>query len=246
MPTWRRIYYINSRDRATYFPNNSNSNFQVILPDTTPSGPAKFRLFNISIPFTFYNVPSGRNAIVFNEGSGALTATITAGNYTIGSLVSAMKTALDSAGGDTYTCSYDYETGKITIASSGTFSLDHDETTIAPIIGLSQDKSSGASHVMDNHYNLLYGIQFLHLESNVLSSAPTWNTHTNSQTNEILRIMNRWEPQDIIYLELDNYLPLDINLPINAVDFTLRDELGNIVDLNGADMGFTFILEKEY
>jgi hypothetical protein len=38
---------------------------------------------------------------------------------------------------------------------------------------------------------------------------------------------------------------MDINLPINAIDFSLRDELGNLLDLNGADLGITFLMEKE-
>lgn len=68
------------------------------------------------------DVDSTNNEINFNEGAGGLTATVATGQYTLTALASAIKTALDSAGGLTYTVSVNSE-NKITISTTANFSI---------------------------------------------------------------------------------------------------------------------------
>lgn len=76
---------------------------------------------------TFYyghNVTGDNQNINFDEGSGELTATVAVGSYTLTDFVTAVQTALNSAGTYTYTVSVDRSTRIITISSSsGNFSL---------------------------------------------------------------------------------------------------------------------------
>lgn len=77
----------------------------------------EFKTFNIDIDAT-------RNIINFKEGTGSeLTATITTGTYTLATLVTEIKTQMDTAGSFTYTVTVDND-DKITISTTdGRFSL---------------------------------------------------------------------------------------------------------------------------
>lgn len=80
-------------------------------------------------PNLLYPIRANRNKVVFNEGAGNLTATIAEGYYNSSNFPTALKTALDAAGLDTYTVTISSTTGKITIASTGNFSLDFSDTS---------------------------------------------------------------------------------------------------------------------
>ena len=61
--------------------------------------------------------------IDFDEGGGELSASVVAGIYNANSLCTAIKTAMEAVGANTYTVTYDDLTKKFTIAGSGSFSL---------------------------------------------------------------------------------------------------------------------------
>lgn len=81
-----------------------------------------YRIKNAVIPSSFYTIDSRNNKFYFNEtstSSTTRTATITTGYYTSSTILTALKTALDSAGSaNTYTITYSSTTNKITITSS--------------------------------------------------------------------------------------------------------------------------------
>jgi hypothetical protein len=92
------------------------------------------------------DVDATNNKIDFSEGAGELTATVASNNYTLAALATAIKTAMDSAGG-TYTVTYDSDTQKLTIASASTFSLlvstgTNAATSLYPHIGFTDDEDS--------------------------------------------------------------------------------------------------------
>lgn len=74
---------------------------------------------------TFYNVDSTNNKIYFNENSSNKTATITPGYYTVSTITTAVKSALDTASGgyNTFTVSIDSATKKMTFSASNNFSF---------------------------------------------------------------------------------------------------------------------------
>lgn len=69
-----------------------------------------------------YTVTAGSNdGIRFDPGTGAVTATLTAGAYTGAQLTAQIKTALEAvSGGTTYTVSFDESTGKFGLTNDGT------------------------------------------------------------------------------------------------------------------------------
>lgn len=76
------------------------------------------------MPNLIYPIRSGRNTLSFNEGGGNLTAVIPDGYYDATSFPAALKSAMQLVGADIYTITISSTTNKITIASTGTFSLN--------------------------------------------------------------------------------------------------------------------------
>jgi hypothetical protein len=64
-------------------------------------------------------INSSNNKIDFNEGSGALAATLTSGAYSPTSLCAEIKTQMEAAGSETYTVTFNSLTRKFTIAHGG-------------------------------------------------------------------------------------------------------------------------------
>jgi len=60
----------------------------------------------------------------FDDGGGEFNASLTAGKYSVSQLETEIKTQMEVVGGETYTVTYSYSTGKWTISSSGgTFNI---------------------------------------------------------------------------------------------------------------------------
>jgi len=68
-------------------------------------------------------VTTSNGYINFDEGGGELSAQVTAGTYTLSTILTAIKTAMDSTGGLVYTVTVDRDTRLISIASTATFDL---------------------------------------------------------------------------------------------------------------------------
>ena len=99
--------------------------------------------------------------IDFDEGAGPLVATVAPATYTTAaSLAIAVKTALEVAGGDIYTVSYDdtpYGTQRFTISSDGSVSLDinwasgpNTLTSIKADLGYTADDTGAFSYTADD------------------------------------------------------------------------------------------------
>jgi hypothetical protein len=159
---------VDSKDRN--YTNYPNPNYYIVDLDQTYKDVVSIELISSIVPKSQYIINSNNNTIYFNEGGSDLTATITEGNYTISTLLAALKSSMDTVGGLTYTLTNDTLTNKITISATGTFSLLFDggeenyldgtrtvykENSIGPIIGFPRSDLSGAStYTAPNQYNL--------------------------------------------------------------------------------------------
>ena len=89
---------------------------------TFPVNVKSFKVLSFNIPFAWYPINSRNNAIVFSEsaGGGNVTATLTAGHYTVSQLLTELETRLNAASANTltYTASVNTNTNLITITVS--------------------------------------------------------------------------------------------------------------------------------
>lgn len=95
--------------------------------------------------YGFRVIASENDKIDFDEGASELTATLTAGTYSVRGLATHIKAQMESAGALTYTIKYSTKTGKYTISGSSTFSLlpysgSNWDRTAYPTLGFDADE----------------------------------------------------------------------------------------------------------
>ncbi len=105
--------------------------------------------------------------IDFNEGDGALVATMNIGSYTLKEFYKEVERALNAAGSLTYTVTLDRDTRLITISASGDFDLLiasglHLGTSILGVIGFTgADLTAAGTYTADTPAGTSYSPQFI-------------------------------------------------------------------------------------
>ena len=227
--------YLNSKDSFI----GTSANF---LVDFEKSG-VEFSDSQVAIgldyaifPNLIYPIRSnGRNTLVFNEGGGNLTATITEGNYDSTAFCTALKTAMEAVGGDTYTITVSSTTNKITIASTGTFSMNFTLSGgyMWKILGFPYDTttSTAGSHTGTMPIRL-DGDEYYVLMLENLSSP---NASSSFSTRGILDII----PMNGAYGDVIYYKGNEKNnLVLGTVD-QLKQVRVRLVDYDGFDLPIT-------
>jgi len=98
-------------------------NADAVLGTVFGGGKANIKLIYTAGYDEFQIIDDTNDRIDFQESDGGsvLTANLEGGIYTSLSLATHIATQMDSAGGDTYTVTYNYQTSKFTIASDGSY-----------------------------------------------------------------------------------------------------------------------------
>lgn len=143
--------FLNSNDRL-YYSSSSPSNFTVLI-NTALSEMPKSHVSLESI--TFYNleygINSNNNTLTFQENGVAvdIPITISPGNYSDSTFTAALKTAMDAAGANTYTVTYNSTTSKLTISTTipDTFKLV--SGTMLDYLGFEVSTSFQTAHTGD-------------------------------------------------------------------------------------------------
>lgn len=120
--------FVNSEDRL-YKSSSSPADFQIAINSTLADTPrSSLSVESVSFFNLEYGINSANNVLTFRENSDDITtytATITPGNYSASEFISALKTAMDAVGANTYTVIYNDINGKvnITVLLPNTFKL---------------------------------------------------------------------------------------------------------------------------
>lgn len=209
---------------------------------------------SIQLPFGFYAVNSTNNVLKFN--SNAISVTVTPGNYNTSTLAIELKSKIDTAFGDTNTTiTFSTTTYKLTIARTTPFVVDAEvdvpSSTFAKLIGFYVSSTSGNSATGDGVINIS-GPNYIVVESAFLTKAIQHRTNYSSSlySNVLATVPVVVSPGDIITLDNQLLLPVRLNYKFNIettdiIDIVLKDDVGNILDLNKADIAIhlTFISE---
>lgn len=216
----------------------SDSDFYVPLNGTFREEFSQMALVNCVMTATYYNVDSSNNTFNFQEDSGsAVSATLTAGNYTITDMLSSLKTAMEAVSPNTrtYTLTVSGITNLLTITgSAGTFSV---LTTggLNLMLGFSRSTASG-QHLANTGtriYNLCrYG--FLNLTCSV-TKGDTFNTIVGNRQD----ILSYIPVSEASFGDVWSFRPqslnwIDVKAPsVDRLEIKLVDDSNNVVDLNG-------------
>lgn len=213
------------------------------------------RLENIQLPKSYYDINSTNNVFQVIETDGVtphtVTITISPGNYTITELLTELESGLDTNTQDAndYTLSYDDVTNKVTVRYDGGTSTSVTIDTIAngstlnQVIGFGKadtDNITGG----DNTTVLADGVDSVapncvNMRVNpyiVVETSITSRNHYNEdeQINIGARVPLLIDRNEYQYYEnTEGHLTMLNNKgPISEISLTLRDEYGNVVDLN--------------
>jgi len=224
--------YINSISRE----NGTVNNFTVQLPKPIKDVEC-ILVKSVEIPFSFFVITTARNTFKFFNTATTYTVTITPGNYSSSELVTELQTKMNAAfPGNTVT--FSNITNKLTFANASPIKLVYAGNTIAPIIGLSADTSSGTSVTCQNVLDLT-GTNHIYVMSDIVDSAQNIPYCDSNKRGILHRVVNDQGPGAIIIDKAQAYLASEyyFNSQFILSTFNLRlvDENFVDLDLNGLD-----------
>ena len=242
------------RDRGTIEEPSFSLTHQIKFSQS-PTKQYFMRLENILIPKSFYDIDSTNNTFIIQESS-ANTAVIPEGNYTITELLTELETQLDTNtnDGNDFTLSYDDITNKVTISfvAGGTATIDSiaNGSTLNDLLGFGKS-SFGLD---DNQIVLADGVDseatyavdldtksYVQVETNI-TSANYYDPGIQKHIGAIVPInVDRNEKQYQENTEA-HLTQLNNKGPITSVNFKLKDENDNIIDLNGVEWSCTMAI----
>lgn len=225
-------YFISSFDKQS---SQTDNNFSV-RPHRYNDIRA-IELKNMLIPYTFYNVNSTNNIItIFKTGDTQnRDITLTPGNYNIADFLVQLKTQLDLSAGppQIYTCTYNTNTYKITIAQNSSTFVIFASSSIKHLLGLGTTNTvSAISHTMQHVFDLSY-TNIIKVFSNALTKFDSKFSSSNVGDSNILTVIpihNALFGENIEYQFRTYYIDTH-SMNEEEIDIRLADKYGN--DLGG-------------
>lgn len=208
----------------------------------------KIKVANAVVPVSYYNVNSNNNTFSWEEdaGGGAITSTLTAGNYTSTTFATELKTQMDADTNNaaTYTVTISAATNKMTISAAANFSIS--VANSSKLTGFSSASASATSHIGADVVNLA-GPNQLYLRSNVATRIETDAVIKNDKIfNNVLAIVPiNVNTFDVVYKSFDYTQYFDADIDIQDIDFYFTDDQDTQIDFNGAPFSLSLQLFRE-
>lgn len=236
MSQTNHYYFISSFDKVNSF--QTDNNFSV-LPHKY-NNIRSLELKNILIPYTFYNVNSTNNVLtIFKTGDTQnRDVTLTPGNYNITDFLVQLKTQLDSSAGpvQTYTCTYNVNTYKITIVQNSSTFIIFATSTLKHLLGLGTSNTvASITQTMPNVFDLSY-TNIIKVFSNALTKFDSKFSSSNVNDSGILTVIpihNVLFGENIDYQFRTYYIDIH-SMNEENIDIRLADKYGNSL---GGDTG---------
>ena len=143
-PSKENHIFLNSSDAGT----DGNGDYTFTFKDTLTKC-RTIQLVGYNFPYSWYNIQSTSNTLKFTENSGStITTTIPIGAYSAYPFLSAIQTAINSAGSQAYTVTLNTVSNCITISTSGNKSFTIlFSSTLAPALGMTANISSSSKSI---------------------------------------------------------------------------------------------------
>jgi len=191
-------------------------------------------LVNAQIPRSYYTVNDTNNLLVLSTGS----YTLINGNYN----ATTFNTMVSSLIGASFTMSFSTSTGKYTLSKTGGFSI-LESTTCYKLLGIAKS----TTYTTTSSLTMPYLCNFLGPNRIKIKSSVFKTENLDSSVNghgELLETIavNASQYSLITYENIVGFKNTVANTDINFIDITLTDELDNILDFNGVDVGLNLFL----
>lgn len=232
---------VNSRLRDSGTENNFSYTLRWPVSD-----PISYAVESVQLYNTAYTINNYNNKLYWTDSTPtAHTTTLTNGNYTVSSLASHIETLMNAAntGSGTFTVTSNTNTGKITITNSSVnFSLTfgtNTENSVSSTIGFNNaNKTSSQTYT---------GEKIVKLNTKYYSIYGDIGSQNSYSADELVNII-AYVPNNVNFGDMINYqseLAKSFKITekeISRMKFYIKDDMGNIVDLNGVDWSMNIIV----
>jgi len=195
-------------------------------------------LEHFTIPITTYNIDIYHNILNYRVNSINYSLIITAGNYSIDTLITYLNSNLTNL-----TATYSSSTYKITFTSSYSFQLLSTSTALT-ILGFNDNttyNSVSNSLTSPNTFDLS-GVNSILILTNFITRNLDSRTQKNSNYLKIIPV-NVSNGNILSYVSTTNRQVKIYDNHINFIAIQLQDENRNILQLNGSTWDMTLIVE---
>jgi hypothetical protein len=232
------LLILNTDNSYTNEPHNAGFNLSNYSESNFFS---KIALKSVTLPNLVYPVNSNNNSVVFEEDGSAtdFTATLTPGAYSASELATEVKTRMDAAGANTYTVTYDTNTYKYVITTSGTSLRFTSDTTASKVIGVDTSVTTFAASVTSAYPLRLDGSQYLDL----IVSLPSSNI-TSDNKPIFQRIPLTASFGEVLFWQAYTLIPIPFRAQnVISLDIRLLDDAGNSFEMPAnSSIQYTFML----
>lgn len=232
----KQFIQISSKYRTNQ--NDDTHDCKIELPQIMREG--HYKLVYALIPNSIYNVNINNNKLVFTDNA-RHEIYLNVGIYNEESLIDHLVEEMNIAsnGYNTYTITYVETTNKLNFSAVNNFQFHFSESTCHELLGFKyNDTPSNVTIVSDNMINLS-PFHTINISIDQISSI---SQKVNQGTSLIIPLPNN-------VLSYYNFMPyqsfqqiLHIERDKRIIKIDIRDELNNLLDLNGID--WCLILEK--
>lgn len=230
---------INSANRLVS--GDSSGDFTFSFNDTV-NRISEISIEKIEIPFSFYVINSTNNVLTFNDAADSIT--ITPGNYTGSSLTTEMNIRLAIAfAGQSPNVTFSSSTYKLTITKTAAFKVDtfadQPTSTASKMLGFQVTSATSTSVTGDSALNIS-GPNYILITSSFFTAPIQHNTlySDSSYSNVFWSVPIDTSPGNIITSTPKSPIRLNYKFTVSSsdvIDLQLRDDLGNVLSLNGLD-----------
>lgn len=227
-------YYVSLESSKRSFGTVSNFTLPMVWDN-----PKSFSVKEISFTNNIYLINNNNDLLVVVFGVDVFYVTLTHQNYTANQLSTEIAAKLNTIPtyGGTFACSYNSQTNKFTITNGAPWSLDFTlsgNDYLYKLLGFNKAlyNSSGVSNSITSVLQInLLPIQYIDFCSQNLGKAIS-NQNMNMNAIERVFVNNAQYGQQVVYSNrYRKQFAVSPNTSFGQCDITLRDENGNIVDL---------------
>jgi hypothetical protein len=200
------------------------------------------QVLNVQIPASFYQMNETNSVLNYTVSASNFTLTVPYGNYNGQTLITAM-TSLFSANGHSVVITLNQATGVLNFNYSGTFSF-LGTSSIRGILGFPTTLSS-----VSNNLTMTFPLNLIGQHKIIIYSQYLGTKNLDNFGGCLFTIpITQTAGSMIEYENVGGHTNFLTSQRIQQIDFQLKDELGNLYNLNGVNWSITlrFIQNRYY
>lgn len=205
-------------------------------------------LVSYSMWYSWYNVSSAlsNNLFKYNNGSVDRIITIDNGQYGVSDLNSFIKSAMTALGdlADHIKIVGNFNSLKVDLTIVGSYTVTFDGTGLDTLLGFSAGTYTVGVSSSDVQPNITNSIDAVQIHSSLVS--PTSNLINNKQSSCIHQFTPQSGPGSNLSSEIKSliYVPMTNLGSIHFASFSIKDNLGRSLDLNGEAVSLVFHIRE--